>query len=231
MLLLWTISGFTAPLVQKPAQKQLSMDSSKLILRNFDAEKIKIYTGQTEFSYKENPPDQDSLWARFWRWFWNWFTGVLENKTSGTFIKYGIIVALAALVIFVIIKAMGLDLKIFTGKSKMVEIPYSESLENIHEINFSGELDKAIAAGNYRLGVRLLYLHALKMMNDHQLINWQPEKTNQTYIEELTDLGKRKHFGELTTQFEYIWYGEFFINKESFAEVKKDFDTFNSRRT
>lgn len=227
MLITATVSGFTAPLLQKPARKQVSNDSSKVILRNFDAEKMKTYTEQSEFRYKETPPDQDSLWARFWRWFWNWFSGVLENKTSGAFFKYGIITALAALVVFIIIKAMGLDLKVFAGKSKAVEVPYSESLENIHEINFRAEIEKAISSGNYRLAVRLFYLHALKMMNDGQLINWQPDKTNQAYVAELTDPEKRKQFEELTTQFEYIWYGEFFIDKESFAEVRKDFDTFN----
>ena len=229
MLITATVSGFTAPLLQKPARKQVSNDSSKVILRNFDAEKMKTYTEQSEFRYKETPPDQDSLWARFWRWFWNWFSGVLENKTSGAFFKYGIITALAALVVFIIIKAMGLDLKVFAGKSKAVEVPYSESLENIHEINFRAEIEKAISSGNYRLAVRLFYLHALKMMNDGQLINWQPDKTNQAYVAELTDPEKRKQFEELTTQFEYIWYGEFFIDKESFAEVRKDFDTFNRR--
>lgn len=231
MLITATVSGFTAPLLQKPARKQVGNDSSKVILRNFDAEKLKAYTEQSEFRYKETPPDQDSLWARFWHWFWNWFSGVLENKTSGTFIKYGIVTALAALVVFIIIKAMGLDLKVFAGKSKAVEVPYSESLENIHEINFRAEIEKAISAGNYRLAVRLFYLHSLKMMNDSQLINWQPDKTNQAYVGELTDPEKRKQFGELTTQFEYIWYGEFFIDKESFAEVKKDFDAFNRRGT
>lgn len=227
-----SLAGFTAPVaIQKPDQKQLRNDSTKVTLRNFDAEKMKSYTGQSEFRYKETPPDQDSLWAKFWRWFWNWFSGVLEHKTSGTFIKYGIIIILAGLVVFIIIKAMGLDLKVLTGKSKAVEVPYSESLENIHEINFRAEIEKAISTGNYRLAVRLFYLHSLKMMNDSQLINWQPDKTNQTYVGELTDPEKRKQFGELTTQFEYIWYGEFFIDKESFAEVKKDFDAFNRRST
>lgn len=229
MLIIVTIGGFAAPMVQQPAPKRLSNDSSKMILRNFDKEKIKAYTEQPEFSYQETPPEGRSLWSRFWRWFWDWFSRILENEVSGGLIKYGIIIALVGLVVFIIMKAMGLDLKIFTGKSKAIDVPYSESLENIHEINFRSEIEKAVAAGNYRLAVRLFYLHSLKVMNDNQMISWQPEKTNQTYVEEIADPDKRKQFGALTTRFEYIWYGEFFIDKESFAEVKSDFDRFNRR--
>lgn len=202
-------------------------DSSAVRLRNFDLQKLKEYSTQKDFKYEEQLTLNTSWWDRFWRWIWELINGTLENRYSGSFIKYLLIAIAVALVIFIIFKLMGLDLKIFSGKSKAIDIPYDESMENIHEINFNEEIEKAMAKGNYRLAVRLLYLRSLKSLSDGELINWQPEKTNQAYIEELKDEERKKEFKLLTLKFEYIWYGDFPIEKESFKTLKMSFDRFN----
>jgi hypothetical protein len=40
----------------------------------------------------------------------------------------------------------------------------------------------------------------------------------------------KQQFLQLTAQFEYIWYGEFFINRESFSTINSNFDQFNSAK-
>ena len=205
----------------------LKNDTLKVSVRNFDLQKIKAYSTEQDFIYDDAAPIETSWWDRFWRWFWNLFGRVFSGKYSGSFLKYAVIFTAAGLVIFAVIKLIGLDIKIFAGKSKTIDVPYNESLENIHEINFNEEIEKAVANGNYRLAVRLLYLLSLKLLNDKELINWQPEKTNQTYIGEITDPNRKREFSALTLQFEYIWYGEFFIDKDSFSTVKGSFERFN----
>jgi hypothetical protein len=205
----------------------LKNDSSAVTLRNFDPQKIKDYSAQREFQYDEQAPVNMSWWDKFWKWIWSLLDGALENRYSGSFIKYLVILIVAALVIFAVIKVIGLDLNIFAGKSKVVDVPYDESLENIHEISFNEEIEKAIANRNYRLAVRLLYLRSLKLLNDRELIDWQPEKTNQAYIDELIDLERKQQFKVLTLQFEYIWYGDFSIDKENFNGIKGSFERFN----
>jgi hypothetical protein len=223
------INGAAAQLVKGKTSRDIALknDSTGTTVRNFDAQRINDYRAQQEFHYDDAAPMDTSWWDRFWNWFWNLFDGILENNYTGGFMKYLVILLAAALVVFIVIKLIGLDLKIFAGKSKSVDIPYDESLENIHEINFAEEIEKAVSNGNYRLAVRLFYLHSLKLLNDRQLISWQPEKTNHAYINEITDPGKRQEFSTLTRQFEYIWYGEFFIDKEGFNVVRNSFERFN----
>lgn len=231
LLIGFTFTGFSVALSAAVAPKvvQLKNDSTKVVVRNFDQQKINAYRTQKEFIYDNVAPVNESLWDRFWKWFWSLFDHVVTNKYSGGVIKYVVIAVFVALIVFAVIKLIGADLKIFSRKSKAVEVPYSESLDNIHEINFSEEIDKAIASGNYRLAVRLFYLQSLKVLSEQALINWQPEKTNQTYVSEIADPGKQQQFSLLTTQFEYIWYGEFFVDKESFDRIKGRFDNFNQR--
>ncbi|WP_052496249.1 DUF4129 domain-containing protein [Pedobacter lusitanus] len=207
---------------------QLKSDSSKLQLSSFDLKKIDTYKQQSDFKYDQLVTLDSTLWDRFWTWFWKQFSGVTFSGHSTSFLRYLIIAAFVALIVFIIIKFTGVDFRLFSGKSKAITIPYTESADNIHEIDFKTEIDKAIMSANYRMAVRLMYLRSLKKLSNSNLINWQPEKTNQTYISEISDPHQRAQFSQLTTQFEYIWYGEFFIDKENFNQVKNSYDQFNT---
>lgn len=227
----------TVPAPSKTQQIHLRLDSTAVVVRRFDAEQLNVYRRDKAFAYDRDQPQNEGFWSRFWNWLWrlikSWFgdpkPGVPQSNYFW-FVKYIVMAVLAGLVVLIIVKVMGLDLKIFSKKSKAIEVPYAESMDNIHEINFEEEMEIAMSNGNYRLAVRLFYLHTLKKLNDQNLIDWQPEKTNQIYIAELVDPQKRKAFQLLTLQFEYVWYGEFFIDRENFLEIKAQFDQFNLKR-
>lgn len=205
----------------------LTIDSSKVELRTIDEKAVDNYSKQKEFIYDDVAPSSMSMWDKFWRWFWRMIGRLLNGEVSGGIIKYVLIVLLVIGVVYAVIKIIGLDLKLLTGKSKGVEVPYEESLENIHEIDFDAQLEQAIENGNYRLAVRLLYLRTLKHLTDKNLIDWKLEKTNQAYVAELTNENYKDEFTNLTNQFEYIWYGEFFIDKNIFEPINESFQAFN----
>ncbi|TKC12315.1 DUF4129 domain-containing protein [Pedobacter polaris] len=207
----------------------LKIDSSKVSLRKFDEQSITDYSKQKEFMYDDVAPKSLSWWDRFWHWIWRIIGELLRGKTSGSIIKYLLIAIVIALIVFAVFKLIGLDYKLLSGKSKTLEVPFEESLENIHEIDFDEQLTAALQSGNYRLVVRLLYLKTLKQLTDKQLIDWQPEKTNQTYVLELANQTYQQDFTILTNQFEYIWYGEFHIDKDTFETIHQSFQQFNQK--
>ncbi|MES2651571.1 MAG: DUF4129 domain-containing protein [Bacteroidota bacterium] len=207
---------------------QLKKDSTNLELRKFDEKALQKYRTQNEFIYDDVAPQNVSLWDRFWRWFWDIIRSVFSGGIAGSILNYVLTGIVILLVVFIVIKLTRLDYKLLARKSKEVEVPFQESLENIHEIEFDEQIEKAISSSNYRLAVRLLYLKTLKQLSDRELIVWQAEKTNQAYVLELSNKIQKQDFAALTNQFEYIWYGEFFINKASFEEIDNSFKTFNS---
>lgn len=216
---------------EKPAAARIAAtiktDSSKVTIRKFDQEQLKAYASDRDFIYDDAAPESYSVWDRFWSWFWRLISSALKNRYGGTIIKYVTIAAATALVVFIVLKLIGVNLRIFTRKAKAVNIPYKETEENIHEIDFNKEIEEAIGKGNFRLGVRLLYLRSLKKLSDKNLIIWQPEKTNQTYLNEISDMHKKQQFGILTKQFEYVWYGEFFIDAANFKQLRDSYDQFS----
>jgi len=213
-------------------------DSNRIKVREIDSAAIAKYAKQRDFMYKELSPEQQSLWQKFWRWIWDLINRIFSGKSSDSgfvklffiVLKYLIIAATIGLIIFIVLKLWGVDLKIFTGKSEKVDVPYHETLENIHEINFEDQLEGALQQSNYRLAVRLLYLRTLKKLSDQGLISWLPDKTNKTYVAEIEDPHRSAEFSILTNQFEYIWYGEFHIDKIGFDHLQQSFHHFNNKK-
>jgi hypothetical protein len=207
----------------------LRNDSSIVQLKHFDDAELARLKQKPEFQYKSETTGP-SLWSRFWRWFWHLFDGVdAPQHTNLLFIvlKYLFLSLGIAAIVFIVLKLAGVDVRgLIKRKPADARIPFTETLENIHEIDFDLNIDQAIAEHNYRLAVRLLYLRALKQLNDAQLINWQIDKTNAAYINELTNANQREAFAVLTRQFEFVWYGEFAINSQAFQNIKTLFSNF-----
>lgn len=227
--------GFTGHGVTKPHVKHapeiLKTDSSKLTVRPFNNDALQQYLNDKDFQYDEGGTGKISLWTRFWHWFWS-FLGRIFSTSSGkwtffTYVEYLLLIAAIAFIVYIILKIAGIDVvRLFKRQSKQIAIPYTESLENIHEISFDDEIEKAIISRNYKLAVRLLYLRSLKQLSDARLIHWQIEKTNTAYLNELTDTEQRQFFTMLTHQFEYVWYGNFFIDGVSFQNINTLFQDF-----
>ena len=222
-------SSFT---VQKAVKKPLPLhaDSSTVAVRHYDSKILKSYSVKPEFQYNETVP-ATNWWDRFWAWLWHLLGNNLKAPSPLFIIlKYLLIGLGLAAIIFIIFKLMGVDISgIFRKKAASASIGYSESLENIHEIDFDKELEIAIAQHNYRLAVRLLYLKCLKQLNDAGLIKWEINKTNSIYVQELAGSGKGDSFSSLTRQFEYIWYGEFLIDAQVFQTINTSFQEFKKQ--
>ena len=226
------------PLVKDSALvKVVKIDSSALSLRTFDEKALDVYRQSPDFDYDQTDLSKSrSSWDRFWRWFWHKLNEVfdVEDTTGQTgkgspALKYLLFVLAVCGLAYLIVRLMGDEIAhIFRKKSAEIEIPYAENLENIHEISFDSEMEKALEKGDYRLSVRVLYLSLLKKLNDAELINWKIEKTNSVYLNELKDERQKEHFSVLTRQFEYVWYGDFTVDKQSFQNIQTLFAEFKS---
>lgn len=104
-----------------------------------------------------------------------------------------------------------------------------EEGEDIHNMRFETELEKAIRLGNYRLAVRIQYLDTLKKLSDRGLIRWLPNKTNWEYVQELAGTPYSGGFRQITTAFEYAWYGEFAIDEPVFRLMREKMLDFQQK--
>ncbi len=101
--------------------------------------------------------------------------------------------------------------------------------DHIDHIKFESELDKAIRMGNYRLAVRIMYLEALKKLNDKQLIDWKINKTNWDYVRELNQPHLKGDFKQITNSFDYVWYGNFPVDESIFKLMQEKLVNFKNK--
>jgi hypothetical protein len=202
-------------------------DSSVVITRAFSAEKMHAYKSNQDFQYNRYKEPPISFWDRFWGWFWGKIANLLSTK-GGLTIFQTVFILLAVLVLgFFVYKLTGMNKAGLFKRNAGDVSGYSVADEDIHSINFEQAIADAIKNNNYRLAVRLLYLQSLKRLTDKNLINWQLNKTNIAYVQELQGSNYQSAFSNLTLQFENNWYGDMPIDNTEFNEVYEQFNQFN----
>jgi len=140
------------------------------------------------------------------------------------------IVVVAGFITFIIIFLSNSNVGIFRKSRYIGEIDNNETeLDDIFAINYQQELDKAAASGNYRLGVRLLFLRLLRNLADRNIIDYTQDRTNFDYLAQLQPTGYYADFFRLTRHYEYSWYGQFPLEQDKFIIIRKEFENFDKR--
>lgn len=119
----------------------------------------------------------------------------------------------------------------FRRRSKKVKDIIAEVEEEIitPESDFDGLIRQALQTGNYRHAIRYQYLRTLHMLADKNLVSLAPDKINYQYVSELSNPDQRQNFAALTLNYEYVWYGEFDIDKDIYERLENSFKTFNQK--
>lgn len=220
LLFLFAESGFSL----------MAQDSTTVQVRKPNESQIAAYRKLTDYQYETVQNNHiETWWERQVRAFFKWFSEAFSGVGNPTFWKIFAYCFVAVVIVFVTLKLIGVDFEGFFSKKTNNTIPYETFVENIHQIDFAEAITASIQQKDYRLAVRLYYLKTLKELSDNGFIDWQINKTNQSYVYELQDSHLNKAFERVTRQFEYIWYGDFPIDEQSFVQVRDEFLIFSNQ--
>ncbi len=140
------------------------------------------------------------------------------------------LIIIGAFVAFLVTYLSGSNINLFRKKNVTIANQDPEEMpEDIFAINYQKEIDKAAAAGNYRLAVRLMFLQLLKNMSERNIINYKQDKTNFDYLSEVHSTSWYQQFFKVTRNYEYSWYGKFDISEDAYQLIRKDFDQFKNQ--
>lgn len=209
------------------AQHQLPADTGRIHLRKVDEALITSYKLNDAFNYDRSPEPKDNWWGSFLRWIWSAVQDMLRTRQGKT-VAWTVIITVLILIIgfaFLYWKRMN-QTSLFERKAQ--KISFSVSDDNIHAISYEEALQQAVAASDYRLAIRLLFLQSLKILADGGIIHWHINKTNEQYLKEVDKQIWKDDFKVLTQLFEFAWYGEATITRNQFDEVNRAFQNFNS---
>lgn len=186
-----------------------------------------------EFDYSVSKP-RESFWQKLLRKIDRVLRGIFgetvftrSEQFTTNLIRFFAIILVGILLYFVIKYILGKDGSfIFGKKNKKLDLNVEELHENIHEINFPESIAKFEHTGDYRSAVRYQFLFILKKLSDKKLISWNPEKTNKDYVAEMKADHLKEAFADLSYIFDYVWYGEFKIEEQSYRKFKDQYQAF-----
>jgi Domain of unknown function (DUF4129) len=205
-----------------------SFDQSSIVQRLPSTERLDDFRNDREYRYHNDAPPPENPLAKFWYWLMRKLSAFFQSSSYENFWQYVILATIGGFALWLLYKSEFLG-GIFGRKAQDDPLSYNRITENIHELDFNKLIDEAVENHNYRLAIRLYYLKTLKQLTDKQLIHWQPTKTNRIYVDELGNLRLKADFEQLTSQFEYVWYGDFTVSEAEFGDIKEAFSTFSDK--
>lgn len=176
----------------------------------YDTQKIADYQADSRFDYNSQLNIAEYTWFEMVsRWFNRLinsiFSGRFEEKYTTPVMIILFLIVLLAVLLFLYKKRP----ELFMRSKKTRPLAYDIEEENIHGIDFKKEISAALDSGNYRLAIRLIYLHTLRILSDNKLIDWQIHKTPTEYLYEINNKDLKPPFRKLTNHFLQIRYGNY----------------------
>lgn len=198
-------------------------DSVVVSHRRFSESKLAELKSDPDMQYEVVPSVAESLWERLINFLKNLFERLFRVATETSWGKTFLYIGGFVLVVGLIILLFKVNaLKLFYG-ARRVETEEATFHENIHEMDFDALIAEATRQQDYRKGIRLVFLFALKLLADKQLIDWERGKTNHDYVAELKKPDLKDGFNALSYYFDYVWYGNFKVSNEIFRKVEDIF--------
>ncbi len=206
---------------------KISYDSTKFEIRSLTSEQQNTLRSNSDYKYDRVGPAPKTLWERIKEWFWRKVFELFDSKGGALGLKiFEYLLIIAAITLIIILLLKNNIRALFYGKSASVPIDFKEFEEDIHKINFNELIDEALSKKDFRRAVRLHFLKLLKELSDRNLITWQIDKTNNDYSIELSNSKYSEQFKELAVLYEYIWYGDFQLDENSFISTISKFKDF-----
>lgn len=203
-------------------------DSSAVAARSPGPDALHLYRTDPRFLYDREPTAPRGLWDRFLRWLDEHVFGPLRDATPGWIADWFYYLLAAVGIAFAIVRLLRMDLVgAFYRKRTQTGLAFDLVPEDIRALDYDRLIDEAVAVRDYRRAVRLLYLKTLKALTARHLIDWQRDKTNREYLDELPEPTLRRAFAELTSLFEHVWYGDFAVDEAVYGRVQRSFIRFD----
>ena len=154
------------------------------------------------------------------------FLSGLFNSDIVTVLLWTVAIAFVLFILYRLFLAEG----VFKRKSKSANAEAEVEEEIItHESDFDALIRQALQSGNYRQAVRYQYLRTLHLLAEKNMVQLSPDKTNFQYVSEIANRSHQQPFASLTLNYEYVWYGEFEIDKNIYDKIESGFRGFNQK--
>lgn len=193
---------------------------------------IKDLKKDSDFNYVEIV-EEVTWWQKIKRWlntkwiqFMNWLFGDYEGNAILLFLvnylPYLILVGIVGFIVWLFIK-LNIGNRLLKSPDSG-EVLMSEDEDIIKRQHIPSLIEDALNNKQYRLAIRYHYLFVLKQLTDAEQIDYEFDKTNTDYLNEITNKNLKNGFTNITRIYDFIWYGNFSITQKDYVKAKAQFN-------
>lgn len=197
--------------------KYMTYLDSLLRKANLKADTVRINKESGQVMAKSNEKRNSSFLAK------------LFNFRGASLFFWVLAIVFILFIIYKVFIKSGFFLPGLKRRNPFPDTAEEDELKEVHA--YDQFISDAERESQFNLATRYWYLKTLKNLKDVELIQYSPDKTNQEYVYELSDVPLRESFRELTRNYEYVWYGEFFLPEDRYRKIKVSFEAFNEEVT
>jgi hypothetical protein len=192
------------------------------VLRRLPDSTVRRWQHTPKYAYA-NDPDYWKVRREKPSSFLIWLGKVLSSEAF----RYTILALLGALLLYAIVRiVMDNNLGSFYRRAKRTKENGELMEETLESEDIDRQLEHFLQIGDRRQATRYLYLKALRLLSDRDLIHWHSDTTNQEYLRQLGGNPKEPDFRFLTGAYEKVWYGEFALGEAGFSVLHDRFTNF-----
>ena len=209
-------------------------DTDPIALKEITEADLETYKNDPKFDYEIIKKDAPDWWISFKNWIAGVFMKIFEwifgvEKATGAFNSFLQILPylLLGILIFILIKFfLNVNARsMYQNKKNQALVNLSEEEHIIKNENIETLINNALSEDNYRLATRYYYLLILQQMTDKEIITWELQKTNEDYLMEIQETKLKDTFRLITRFYNYIWYGDFPLDKSKYEKLAPSFVT------
>jgi hypothetical protein len=208
--------------------------SGRIEVRNLPENFKEKYDGD-EFVYEYDNQNDGLTWSeRLSQWLlrvlmkiFNFEPTQKSIKIISFIIKALYFVALATLLYFIIRAILRKEgYRLFNKKQVNIQVLTGNLETNLLETDFDKLISEAVKTKSYNLATRYYYLKTLKVLSEKGIIEWNQDKTNSDYFDEMKNSQMQQQFQYISYIYNYCWYGEFDLSVTAWNQAESEFQSF-----
>lgn len=232
----YSLLFFLISLLSFSQNDTVKYEKEPIEILQFDQKKLEDFKNDKAFDYKVKEPKV--TWVdKLLNWLKKWLMRLLEwlfgTSKAGKIIQF-IVAALPYLIgliaLFLIYKLFGrIHTNSIVAKDiKVSQVPIDEAQLIKSPQDLKALIKEALANKDFRLALRYDYLQLLHELEQHEIILWEEQKTNQDYENEIQDKSLKTAFKDITYLYDFVWYGNFSIDEKRYDKANTRFNAIKN---
>lgn len=176
-----------------------------------------------------NPPfsqeeTQNGLISQFLDWLLRMLDRMFQpaesvSKSTGSIAGW-IMTILGGIIIFGLVIYLLLSMKFSFTRDARLKLAQHEE-ERLTSVAAMQQATSLARDGNYRSAMRYLYLSSLKLLDERNIIRYDPALTNREYLARLDHQEVHNHLQPIVETFDRVWYGTDVLDATSFSTYEQ----------